>query len=251
MLSPRAWKPSINWPICGVSVAANQGFLLAEPLRPDAVEAFLTRHGRRGTQGSDHRPRVAHRLKPNGMGWASVGVLLETRRRFAARSALGPEQGVATAPARPRVVPIGLRPRLAEDDRRTLNRSDATMADQLLAELPEHLATGAIAEIYDEIRRFSGVPYVSSLQRYLATMPGVLKWAWAAVRPAMVSGVIPETGWRLAGEVRLAPLPPASPAERAGWKLDMGGYTTIGAIADNFVRVSPVNLMTGACCACC
>lgn len=121
------------------------------------------------------------------------------------------------------------------------------MSGNLLGELREDQATGAIAEIYEEIRRFSGVPYVSSLQRYLATMPGVLEWAWAAVRPAMVSGVIPETGWRLAKDVRLTPLPPVSAAERVTWKLDMGGLATIGAIAENFVRVSPVNLMTGAC----
>jgi len=62
-----------------------------------------------------------------------------------------------------------------------------------------------IAEIYDEIRRFSGVAYVSSLQRHLATLPGVLAWAWDALRPAMVSGVIPETGWRLGGSLRLTP----------------------------------------------
>jgi hypothetical protein len=121
------------------------------------------------------------------------------------------------------------------------------MSGPLLAELPEDRATGAIAEIYDEIRRFSGVPYVSSLQRYLATMPGVLEWVWAAIRPAMISGIIPETGWRLAENVRLAPLPPVAAEERLDWKLDTGGYATIGAIAENFVRVSPVNLMTGAC----
>jgi hypothetical protein len=121
------------------------------------------------------------------------------------------------------------------------------MPGTLLAELPEDRATGAIAEIYDEIRRFSGVPYVSSLQRYLATMPGVLEWAWSAIRPAMISGIVPETGWRLAADARLAPLPPVSAATRTAWKLDMGAYATIAAIAENFVRVSPVNLMTGAC----
>ena len=41
----------------------------------------------------------------------------------------------------------------------------------MLAELPEDRAHGAIAVIYEEIRRFSGVPYVSSMQRYLATTP--------------------------------------------------------------------------------
>jgi hypothetical protein len=128
-----------------------------------------------------------------------------------------------------------------------LKGSEQIMAENLLAELPEDRATGTIAVIYDEIRRFSGVPYVSSLQRYLATIPGVLEWAWAAIRPAMVSGVVPETGWRLADRVRLTPLPPISGTTRTAWKLDVGGYATIGAIAENFVRVSPVNLMMGAC----
>ena len=108
----------------------------------------------------------------------------------------------------------------------------------LLAELHEDRATGRIAEIYDEIRIFSGVPYVSSLQRFLATMPGVLEWAWDALRPALASGAIQETGWRLARDVRIAPAKPfAGTADREA----------VRNIAQNFVRVSPVNLMTGAC----
>lgn len=117
----------------------------------------------------------------------------------------------------------------------------------LLPELHEHQATGRIAEIYDEIRRFSGVPYVSSLQRYVATLPGVLEWAWDAVRPAIVSGVIPETGWRLARDVRIAPATPPTGADLAAWGLDAAALGSMRNVAENFVRVSPVNLMTGAC----
>jgi hypothetical protein len=117
----------------------------------------------------------------------------------------------------------------------------------LLAELPEDQATGEIAVIYDEIRRFSGVPYVSSLQRYLATMPGVLEWAWAALRPAMRSGVIPETGWRLAETVRCPPLPPVAPERVSKWGIDADGLASIRNVAANFQRVSPVNLVMGAC----
>jgi len=112
----------------------------------------------------------------------------------------------------------------------------------LLAELSEDAATGRIAEIYDEIRRFSGVPYVSSLQRYLATMPGVLEWAWDALRPALASGAVSEAGWTLAGAFRL---PPAAPP--ADWGVDAAGLDAIRNIAANFVRVSPVNIVTGAC----
>lgn len=117
----------------------------------------------------------------------------------------------------------------------------------LLPELHENQATGRIAEIYDEIRRFSGVPYVSSLQRYVATLPGVLEWAWDAVRPAIVSGVIPETGWRLARDVGIAPAQPVSTATVRAWGVDATGLVAMRNVAENFVRVSPVNLMTGAC----
>lgn len=117
----------------------------------------------------------------------------------------------------------------------------------MLPELLESQATGEIAVIYGEIRRFSGVPYVSSLQRYLATLPGVLEWAWAALRPAMASGVIPETGWRLAAAVSIPPAKPISAAVLGSWGIDAGALAAIRNIAANFVRVSPVNLITGAC----
>lgn len=120
-------------------------------------------------------------------------------------------------------------------------------AEPLLAELAEDRATGEIAVIYDEIRRFSGVPYVSSLQRYVATLPGVLEWAWHAIRPAMASGVIQETGWRLARDVQIPPLPPVPAASLAGLGIDTAGLAAIRNVAANFLRVAPVNLMMGSC----
>ena len=63
------------------------------------------------------------------------------------------------------------------------------------ADLPEHQATGRIAEIYDEIRVYGAVPYVSSLQRQLATIPGCLEWVWEAVRPAFIDGRVPLAAW--------------------------------------------------------
>jgi len=129
----------------------------------------------------------------------------------------------------------------------TEHETVANATEGLLGELLEHQATGQIAVIYDEIRRFSGVPYVSSLQRYVATMPGALEWAWAAVRPAMVSGIIPETGWRLARAVRIAPAPRVSAAVLRVWGVDAAGLAAIRNVAENFVRVAPVNLTTGGC----
>src|SRR5580692_12169955 len=115
----------------------------------------------------------------------------------------------------------------------------ASQPQALLGELSEDAATGRIAEIYDEIRRFSGVPYVSSLQRYLATLPGVLEWAWATLRPAMASGVIPETGWRLAADLRLPAAQVVPPATLLRWGVDAAALAAIRNIAANFVRLSP------------
>ena len=117
----------------------------------------------------------------------------------------------------------------------------------LLAELPEDQATGRIAGIYAEIRRFSGVPYVSSLQRHLATFPGMLEWAWAALRPAMVAGAIQEAGWRLAGMARLPPAAPVPAATLFEWEIDAASLAAIRAAAETFARVAPVNLVMGAC----
>jgi hypothetical protein len=133
------------------------------------------------------------------------------------------------------------------------NRGQSTVATAphtLLPELHEGQATGRIAEIYGEIRMFSGVPYVSSLQRYLATLPGVLDWAWTALRPAMASGAIPETGWRLARDVRLSPARSVGPDRLRQWGVDGAALAAIRNIAANFVRVSPVNLVMGACLGC-
>ena len=120
----------------------------------------------------------------------------------------------------------------------------------LLPELHESQASGRIAEIYAEIRSFSGVAYVSSLQRYLATLPGVLDWAWTALRPVMASGLIPETGWRLAREIKLPPARTVAPDALRRWGVDDAALRAIRNICANFVRVSPVNLVMGACLRC-
>ena len=68
----------------------------------------------------------------------------------------------------------------------------------MLAELRESDATGEIARIYDQIRRLWAVPYVSSLQRHLATRPGWLEWTWAALAPAFTGGTAQAAAWRAA-----------------------------------------------------
>jgi len=117
----------------------------------------------------------------------------------------------------------------------------------MTGELAEAEATGELATIYEELRVFCGVPYVSSLQRFLATMPGALEYAWAALRPAFLDGRLPETAWRLAGGIEAAPLPPLSAPALTLLGVDAEGRAAIRNICDNFVRVAPVNLLFAAC----
>jgi hypothetical protein len=113
----------------------------------------------------------------------------------------------------------------------------------VLAELQERDATGAIAGIYAEIRRLWAVPYVSSLQRHLATRPGWLEWTWAALAPAFTSGHAQAAAWRVADALSVPPLAPITRDTLRVWGVDAAGEAAIRATAASFVRVSPVNLM--------
>lgn len=113
----------------------------------------------------------------------------------------------------------------------------------MLPELQERDATGAIAAIYAEIRRLWAVPYVSSLQRHLATRPGWLEWTWAAVGPAFTSGRA-QVAARLAAEGLVVPrLAPMSRDALRVWGVDPAGEAAIRAACASFVRVSPINLV--------
>lgn len=113
----------------------------------------------------------------------------------------------------------------------------------MLAELREADATGELAAIYAEIRRLWGVPYVSSLQRHLATRPGWLPWAWAALGPVFASGVAQRAAWRAAEGLSVPRLDPISRDALRAWGVDGTGEAAIRAACASFVRVSPVNLV--------
>jgi len=113
----------------------------------------------------------------------------------------------------------------------------------VLPELQERDATGEVAAIYAEIRRLWAVPYVSSLQRHLATRPGWLEWTWAALAPAFRSGASQVAAWRAAERLIVPRLPPVSRDALRVWDVDDAGEAAIRATCASFVRVSPVNLM--------
>lgn len=112
----------------------------------------------------------------------------------------------------------------------------------MLSELAERDATGEIGGIYAEIRRLWAVPYVSSMQRHLATRPGWLEWVWAAVGPAFASGRAQTAAWRAVERVEVPVMPPVSRDALRVWGVDRDGEVEIGSVCASFVRVSPVNL---------
>ncbi|MEZ5849604.1 MAG: hypothetical protein R3D68_03005 [Hyphomicrobiaceae bacterium] len=116
----------------------------------------------------------------------------------------------------------------------------------MLSEIAENDATGEIAAIFADVRHLWGVPYVSAIQRHLATRPGVLEWAWEAVGPAFGSGTAQQAAWQAGGDLAVTPLPPLSRAALAVWNVDDEGLATIRATAEGFVRVAPVNMMFAA-----
>jgi hypothetical protein len=113
----------------------------------------------------------------------------------------------------------------------------------MLAELRESNATGELAAIYAEIRRLWGVPYVSSLQRHLATRAGWLPWTWAALGPVFSSGLAQRAAWRASEGLSVPRLDPISREALGVWGVDAKGEAAIRAACASFVRVSPVNLV--------
>jgi len=113
----------------------------------------------------------------------------------------------------------------------------------MLAELRERDAAGEIAAIYEEIRRLWSVPYVSSLQRHLATRRGWLEWTWAALGPAFTSGAAQVAAWRAAEGLTVPELAAISRDALRVWGVDADGESAIRAACASFVRVSPVNLV--------
>ena len=113
----------------------------------------------------------------------------------------------------------------------------------MLAELAERDARGDIAHIYAEIRRLWAVPYVSSLQRHLATRDGWLEWVWSAIGPVFENGLAQTAAWRAVERVDVPAIAPISRDALGIWGVDAAGETTVGAVCASFVRVSPVNLV--------
>lgn len=121
------------------------------------------------------------------------------------------------------------------------------LAPAFLPELSEDRATGSTKEIYEQIKRLCGVPMVALIYRHLATLPGALEWAWSAIGPAMASGRLQESAWRVAREIRPEPLAPFRRPVLAALGIDDEGLREIRAVFSAYNRANPVNLLAVTC----
>ena len=118
---------------------------------------------------------------------------------------------------------------------------------KLLAEVPESRASGEIRRIYGEIRRLSAVPMVALIYRHLATMPGVLEWAWSVIRPAMESGELPQQAWRIAADAAIPGVRGIPRAALRATGITPDDEAAIGAVLDAYNRANPVNILAVRC----
>jgi hypothetical protein len=113
-----------------------------------------------------------------------------------------------------------------------------------LAELREADAPPSVQVIYDALRRASGVAQINLIWRHLAMLPGVLPWAWAAVRPPLEGGAVAAAGARLAASVPLPAM--ATPIDDAAWRaagLAPADRATVLAVVETYNRGNITNLV--------
>ncbi|RAI58156.1 hypothetical protein [Roseicella frigidaeris] len=119
----------------------------------------------------------------------------------------------------------------------------AAPAGPALPELREDEAPPAIAALYAALRRASGVPLVNLIHRHLATMPEVLPWVWAAIRPPLEDGRLAGARERLAGALPLPAIAPLPAAALAAAGLGPGERDALVALVETYNRGNLTNLI--------
>lgn len=117
------------------------------------------------------------------------------------------------------------------------------MSTDPVAAIAETSATGEIADIYSDIRRTLGVEVVNLVWRHLATIDGALPWAWQAVRPAYISGVVGAEAERMKDALRPPHLiqVPADVLSAAGLGVD--DLARIEIILTSYDRSNAMNFL--------
>jgi hypothetical protein len=101
-------------------------------------------------------------------------------------------------------------------------------------EIREPDAPPEIAAIYGEMRRAMRLPLVNLIWRHLATMPGVLPWAWSLVRPLAATGAL---------DAALARLLDAAPRLELGEGKPLAAEPAALAVVRSYNRGNAMNLV--------
>jgi hypothetical protein len=116
------------------------------------------------------------------------------------------------------------------------------MSDPVAA-ITEASATGAVAEIFADIRRVLGVEVVNLIWRHLATIPGALPWAWGMLRPLYADGTISAEAQALHSQLVLPDLPPLPRDLLAAIGLGDDDLASIGNILAAYDRTNAMALV--------
>lgn len=116
------------------------------------------------------------------------------------------------------------------------------MSDPVPA-IAEASATGAVAEIFADIRRVLGVGVVNLIWRHLATIPDALPWTWGMLRPLYANGAIAAEAHALHGQLALPHLPPLPRDLLAAIGLADEDLASIGNILAAYDRTNAMALV--------
>lgn len=112
-----------------------------------------------------------------------------------------------------------------------------------IPEVAESAASGEVAAVYADIRAQLRVPMVNLIYRHMASFPGLLRWAWASVHPAVADGTVVEAARAVADGVAIRPaavIP--TPALRA-LRVDGRSQAHVRAVFAAYNAANPCNLV--------
>lgn len=121
------------------------------------------------------------------------------------------------------------------------------MTGDLIPEIREADATGAVARIYDEIRTLWSVPNVTTIIRHVATVPGCLEWIWATLTPTIGCGDFQQAADGLSPGLDLDPLPSVPESALRAMGVDVAAERQIRDMFTAYNRNNRPNLLFVCC----
>lgn len=113
----------------------------------------------------------------------------------------------------------------------------------MIAEIRPADAPPGIAAIYADIQAASGVPMINLIWRHVASLPGVLEWAWTAVRPLVASEQMAAARQRIAHSAALPALTPRLRADWAAAGVDDAALPDLAKMMAAYVRGNLTNIV--------